>query len=148
MIEYEQLTIQSYPSQLHVYVCIKEERPIIVFGIIKSPVNPEETSNTSAVFESTDWRTTLKTYVVIGHRPSELIGKLTHGTITNARRIQLAIGRNELQHGRQELARRSNSHGSWWCSRYDYPTAVYFHQRSDKFFGLGVFCVSLFLCWQ
>jgi hypothetical protein len=68
-----------------VYVCIKEEKPNIVFGIINFPVKHEETTNTSAVFESTDWKTTLKTYVVIGHRPSELIGKLTHGTITNAR---------------------------------------------------------------
>jgi len=56
----------------------------MVFGI-KFPVKHEETSNTSAVFESTDWKTTLKTYVVIGHRASELIDKLTHGTITNAR---------------------------------------------------------------
>jgi len=93
------------------YVCIKEEKPNMVFVIIKFPVKHEETSNTSGVCGSTDWKTTLKTYVVIGHRPSELIGRLTHSTIINARRIQLAIGRNEqLQHGPQELARRSNSH--------------------------------------
>jgi len=68
-----------------VYVCIKEENPDIVFGVIKFPVKHEETSNTSAVSESIDWKTTLKAYVVIGHRPSELIGKLTHGAITIAR---------------------------------------------------------------
>jgi len=67
-----------------VYVCIKEEKPNIVFSIIKFPVKHEETSNTSAVFESTDWKTTFKMYVVIGHRTSEIIGKLTHDTVTNA----------------------------------------------------------------
>jgi hypothetical protein len=37
------------------------------------PVNQEETSNLSAIFESTDRKTALKTYVVLGYPPSELM---------------------------------------------------------------------------